>query len=100
MANTEIAQREVVKSKLKEPSKYKVIVLNDDHTPMDFVIVMLMEIFKHNETSSVNLTMRIHEQGSAVAGIYTYEIAEQKGIEVTLLARNNGFTLQVKIESE
>lgn len=100
MANTEIAQREVVKSKLKEPSKYKVIVLNDDHTPMDFVIVMLMEIFKHNEVSSVNLTMKIHEQGSAVAGIYTYEIAEQKGIEATNLAREHGYPLVIKVEAE
>lgn len=100
MSHTEIAQREVVKSKVREPSKYKVMVLNDDYTPMDFVIVMLMEIFKHNDASAVNLTMKVHEQGSAVAGIYTYEIAEQKGIEATNLAREHGYPLVIKVEAE
>jgi ATP-dependent Clp protease adaptor protein ClpS len=81
-------------------TKYKVIIQNDDHTPMDFVIAVMMHIFKHNEERARELTMQIHEQGSAVAGVYTYEVAEQKGVESTMLARQNGWPLAVRVEEE
>lgn len=86
--------------KFKEPGKFKVIVCNDDYTPMEFVIVMLMKIFKHSETSATDLTMKIHNTGSAVAGVYTYEIAEQKTVDATELARYNGWPLLLKLEPE
>jgi ATP-dependent Clp protease adaptor protein ClpS len=76
------------------------MVLNDDYTPMDFVVAMFMEIFNHNESSAVNLTVTVHNEGSAVAGIYTYEVAEQKGIDATNLARECGHPLQIKVEVE
>jgi ATP-dependent Clp protease adaptor protein ClpS len=82
------------------PGMYKVIIQNDDHTPMDFVIAVMMHIFKHNEERARELTMQIHEQGSAVAGVYTYEVAEQKGVESTMLARQNGWPLAVRVEEE
>ena len=82
------------------PGMYKVIVLNDDHTPMDFVIDILMNIFNHDAEASNNLTIKIHTEGSAVVGVYPYEIAEQKGIETTHIARQAGYPLNVKIESE
>lgn len=100
MAEAGIKQRETTKNRIKEPSKYKVMILNDDYTPMDFVVSMFMEIFKHPEDVAVNLTLKIHNEGSAVAGIYTYEIAEQKGIDATNLARECGHPLQLKIEAE
>ena len=86
--------------KIKQPGKYKVIVCNDDVTPIEFVISLLMIIFKHDEKTSYDLTYKIHHTGSAIAGIYTYEIAEQKGIDATTLARDSGYPLIIKIEPE
>jgi ATP-dependent Clp protease adaptor protein ClpS len=86
--------------KIKQPGKYKVIVCNDDVTPIEFVISLLMIIFKHDKKTSYDLTYKIHHTGSAVAGIYTYEIAEQKGIDATTLARDSGYPLIIKIEPE
>jgi ATP-dependent Clp protease adaptor protein ClpS len=100
MSETETQQRNLVTTTIIEPRKYKVIILNDDHTPMEFVIDVLMNIFNHNQESSEQLTMVIHHEGSAIAGIYPYEIAEQKSVETTHLARQAGFPLNVKIESE
>jgi len=95
-----IEKKKVTSKELKEPPKYKVVVLNDDVTPMDFVIAMLMALFKHSQDSAVNLTMKIHHEGSAVAGIYSHEIAEQKVLDATSMARNNGFPLILKAEAE
>jgi len=92
--------RETTKIKIKEPGKFKVIILNDDVTPMDFVVLMFMTVFHHTEEVAIDLTMKIHNEGSAVAGIYTYEIAEQKGIDATNLARKLSFPLVVKVEAE
>ena len=100
MANAIATRKEQTKSKLKEPGKFKVVVLNDDFTPMEFVIAMFMTVFNHSEDSAADLTIKIHHEGSAVAGIYTYEIAEQKGIDATTLARENGHPLQIKVEAE
>jgi ATP-dependent Clp protease adaptor protein ClpS len=83
-----------------EPSKYKVVLFNDDKTPMEFVIAMLIKIFRHSEDAAVDLTMKVHNEGHAVAGIYSYEVAEQKGIEGTNLARQHGYPLVIKVESE
>lgn len=85
---------------VKPPSLYNVIYVNDNTTTMEFVVETLMAVFGHSEESAMALTMKIHEEGSAVVGTYPYEIAEQKGVEVTLLARNNGFPLAVKLEAE
>ena len=74
--------------------------MNDNHTPMDFVVSVLMEIFKHSEKTAQELTMKIHSDGSTVVGLYTFEIAEQRSLEATKLARSNGFPLQIAIEKE
>ena len=91
---------EKIKQKITEPLKYKVIFVNDDQTPMDFVVDLLIQIFKHSQESAKDLTMKIHEEGSAVVGVYTFEIAEQKGVETTNLSRSHGFPLQIKLEKE
>lgn len=98
--NIDIVLDEKIKITEKEPRQYKVIFLNDDTTPMEFVVTVLMEIFKHSADTAENITMTIHNEGSGVVGIYSYEIAEQKSIETTALARNHGFTLQVRLEEE
>jgi len=100
MAEAITTRKDQTKNKLKEPGKFKVVVLNDDFTPMDFVVAMFMAVFKHSEAQAVDLTMKIHNDGSAIAGIYTYEIAEQKAIDSTTLARENGHPLQIKVEPE
>lgn len=83
---------------LKEPSMYRVIYINDDVTTMEFVIESLVTVFDHSVESAHELTVKIHNEGSAVVATLPYEMAEQKGVEVTQLARNNGFPLQVKLE--
>jgi len=97
---TEIQSDEKIAVSLKPPSLWKVIFLNDDSTPMEFVIDLLTGIFKHSEQSAKEVTLEVHNTGSGIAGIYVHEIAEQLGIEATKLARTNGFPLQVNIEEE
>lgn len=93
---TEIA----VQYDLKEPSMFKLIYLNDNQTAMEFVIESLVDIFDYNPTTAEKITMDIHEEGSAVVAVLPYEIAEQKGVEVTVAARSSGYPLQVKLEED
>lgn len=85
---------------LQEPPLFKIIYINDEVTSMDFVVSSLIDYFNYTEDTAENITMDIHNQGSAVVAILPYEIAEQKGIEVTLDARSQGYPLQVKVEAE
>ena len=98
--DTAVKSRNVVATIVKEPSKFKVVVCNDDVTPMEFVILMLMTIFRHSEESATDLTLKIHNDGQAIAGVYSFEIAEQKGIDATFLAREHGHPLQIRVEEE
>lgn len=100
MASADTATKTREKIKIKAPGKFKVIVLNDDHTPMDFVVALFVEIFKHQQDAAIELTMKIHNEGSAIGGVYTYEIAEQKGLDATNLAREYGHPLVIKVEAE
>lgn len=97
---TDIVIEEKIKETIFEPKKYKVVLINDDTTPMDFVVEILMTIFKHTEQTAQDLTMTVHKKGSAVVGIYSYEIAEQKAVETTKISREHGFPLQIAIEKE
>lgn len=96
----EIKLDEKIKKEIAEPPKYKVIFLNDDSTPIDWVIKVLVDIFKHSFETAEQITLTIHTEGSGIAGIYTYEIAEQKVIEATSASRTHGFPLQIKMEKE
>lgn len=91
---------EKIKKVTKEPTKYKVVCLNDDSTPIDWVIEILKTIFKHSNETAERLTLTIHTEGSGIAGIYTYEIAEQKSVEATVASRDKGFPLQIRLEKE
>jgi ATP-dependent Clp protease adaptor protein ClpS len=86
--------------KLSEPALFKIIYLNDDVTTIEFVVDSLIEYFKYAQETATKIAEDIHEQGSAVVAVLPYEIAEQLGIEITLAARNSGYPLQIKIESE
>ena len=85
---------------IPEPPLFKVIYLNDEQTSMEFVVRSLVTHFNYNQDTAKTLTMDIHSAGSAVVAVLPYEIAEQKGIEVTMEARTEGFPLQVKIEAD
>jgi ATP-dependent Clp protease adaptor protein ClpS len=91
---------EKIQMKVEEPSKYKVIMLNDDTTPMEWVIDLMKMIFNHSQETAEQLTLTIHNEGSAVVGIYTYEIAEQKSVESTNASREHGFPLQLRLDKE
>tara|TARA_B100002019_G_scaffold112827_1_gene97171 strand:+ start:163 stop:477 length:315 start_codon:yes stop_codon:yes gene_type:complete len=96
----EINVKEKVEQDVKEPSKYKVIFMNDNETPMDFVVAILTSVFRHSEQTAQELTMKIHNDGQAVVGVYSFEIAEQKAVEATKLSRENGYPLQIAIDKE
>ena len=100
MSNTDIAVDEKVRIRVPEPKRWKVILINDDVTPVDFVVTLLMDVFKHDPNSAGNITMQIHETGSAIAGVYNFEIAEIKAVESTTLARAAGYPLQIKMEED
>lgn len=85
---------------LKEPPMFKIIYLNDNQTSMEFVIDTLIDFFNYTTETAVKITQDIHEVGSAVVAVLPYEIAEQKGIEVTVHARSNNYPLQIKLEPE
>lgn len=102
MATTDLDVQidEKIKIDISEPKRYKVIFLNDDKTPIEFVIEILKDIFRHTDETAKDITLKVHHEGSAVVGVYTFEIAEQKGVEATHVARQAGFPLQIKIDQE
>ena len=98
MSNAEIHSKIKPNLSLKEPPLFRIIYLNDDVTSMEFVVETLVVVFNYDHITAQDITQIIHEDGSAVVATLPYEMAEQKGVEVTLLARNNGFPLAVKLE--
>jgi ATP-dependent Clp protease adaptor protein ClpS len=97
---TDVKIDEKIVVSLQPPKMWKVVFLNDDQTPMELVIELLTKIFKHSDARAEEITMEIHNTGSGIAGVYTYEIAEQRGIEATSLARANGSPLRIQVEQE
>lgn len=100
MAKTETKIKIKPNLALQEPPLYKIIYMNDDVTSMEFVVCSLIDYFNYTEDTAASITQDIHNQGSAVVAVLPYEIAEQKGIEVTLDARTQGYPLLVKVEAE
>jgi ATP-dependent Clp protease adaptor protein ClpS len=86
------------KTRLKEPGDYRVILLNDDYTSMEFVVHVLELIFHKNEAEANDIMLRIHKQGRGTAGIYTFDIAKTKSGQVIALAEQNDFPLQCIVE--
>jgi ATP-dependent Clp protease adaptor protein ClpS len=85
---------------VKEPPLYRVVYLNDNQTTYEFVVESLIEYFDYTAETAEQITVDIHESGSAIVAVLPYEIAEQKGIEVTMLARAQSYPLQIKLEPE
>ena len=88
------------KSDIPEPVRYNVIYINDEVTTQEFVVETLVIIFNYTQIEAEEMTLKVHKEGSAVVATMPYDMAEQKGVEVTMLARNNGFPLVVKLEPE
>ena len=88
------------KPKLKKPPLYKVIMLNDDYTPMEFVIEMLQTYFSKSQEQATEIMLHIHQKGIGICGLYTYEIAESKATQDLDKARKNQHPLQIKLEKE
>jgi len=85
---------------LSEVKRYKVVLLNDDFTSMDFVVEVLMELFDHTVDSAINIMLQIHRSGRGVCGLYTYEVAETKISQVEKRARENEYPLKAIMEEE
>lgn len=96
MSETSVLERTEVK--IKKPRKFKVVIHNDDFTPIEFVIQLLITHFEKTPDDAVNLTMTIHENGKGIAGVYSKEIAQQKVAEATEDAVSYGFPLKIVAE--
>ncbi len=92
------AVRERSGEKVRTPRLYRVVLLNDDYTTMEFVVAVLEEVFRKSPAEAYRLMMQIHTQGRAVCGAYTYEVAETKVGAVRELAAQAGFPLQASLE--
>ena len=100
MAQSETKTRIKPLEAIKEPPLYRVVYLNDNQTTYEFVIETLVEYFDYSVETAEQITVDIQEAGSAVVAVLPYEIAEQKGVEVTMLARAQSYPLQIKLEPE
>jgi ATP-dependent Clp protease adaptor protein ClpS len=92
----------VVKSRpaTKKPAMYKVLMLNDDYTPMEFVVHVLERFFQKTREEATRIMLHVHRRGVGVCGVYTYEVAETKVTQVMDLARQNQHPLQCTIEKD
>ena len=86
--------------KTKKPTLYRVLMLNDDYTPMEFVVIVLQRFFGHDLEAAQKIMLHVHQRGIGVCGIYSYEIAEAKVNQVTQFARQNEHPLQLQLEQE
>ena len=86
------------KTKLKKPSLYKVLILNDDYTPMEFVVYLLKSFFNKSNEEATKIMLHVHQNGIGVCGIFSYEIAETKVIQVLDMSRKNNHPLQCTME--
>lgn len=84
--------------KLKKPKMYKVLLLNDDYTTMEFVVYVLQSVFQRSETEAVQIMLHVHRNGQGVAGVYTFEIAETRVAQVEAQAREHEFPLRCSME--
>ena len=91
---------EDVKQKIKKPSMYKVLMLNDDYTPMEFVVLVLEKFFKKSHDEAIQIMLHVHQNGVGICGVFPYEIAETKVIQVLETAKKNDHPLQCTMEKD
>ena len=100
MAKEQSLIKERQHTNLSEPRRYKVIIYNDDFTPMEFVVSVLIKVFFKSEEDANALMLKVHHSDKAVVGIYTYDIALSKANKATLMAREENYPLRLKVEPE
>ena len=88
------------RTKTKKPSLYRVVMLNDDYTPMEFVVLILQRFFGHNSQVAQKIMLHVHQKGVGVCGVFTFEVAEAKINQVMTFARQNEHPLQLQMEKE
>jgi len=88
------------RTKTKKPALYRVILLNDDYTPMEFVVYVLQRFFQKSVEEATTIMLHVHQNGVGICGIFTYEVAETKVTQVMELARQHGHPLQCTMEKE
>jgi len=98
MTDTGGAVKERVQVQKKEPTLYKVVLLNDDYTTMEFVVEVLMSVFQKTASEAYQIMMNVHVNGRGIAGVYPWEVAETKAETVISTARESGFPLQAVTE--
>ena len=90
----------LTRERLDKPPRYKVLLLNDDYTSMEFVVAVLMQVFRHSQASATRIMLHIHNSGVGIAGVYSREVAETRVAQVETLAREAGHPLQCTLEPE
>lgn len=100
MAKQQSGTRERLKSRLQEPNMYKVIMHNDDFTTMEFVVEVLKTVFFKQEAEAEQLMLQVHRAGSAVVGLYTYDIAISKVQKAMRMAREKGYPFKLTCEKD
>lgn len=100
MAKEQTQTRERQRQKLREPRRYKVIIYNDDFTTMEFVVMILQQVFLKSEEEAQALMLKVHHSDKAVVGIYSYDIAVSKASKATAMAREQGYPLRLTVEPD
>lgn len=93
---TDIAEKTEIR--LKQPRQYKVVMYNDDFTPMDVVVEILIDVFRKNYEEAVSIMMMVHKGNRAVVGAYSYDIAKSKAAKAVKIARDQGYPFRVEVE--
>lgn len=96
--NTSTGVKELSKAKIEEPLQFQVIFFNDDFTTTDFVVSVLMVVFNKSQAEATALMLKVHHEGSAVVGIYSFDMAMSKANRATSIARHEGFPLKIIVE--
>jgi len=100
MADIDVDQRTKIQPKVERPRLYKVILVNDDYTPREFVVTVLKAIFRMNEARAHSVMITAHTKGSCVVAVYTREVAEEKATRATEAGRRKGYPLLFTTEPE
>ncbi len=100
MARHQTQLRERQRTDQREPRRYKVVIHNDDVTTMEFVVMILVQVFMKSREDAVALMLQVHNSGKGAAGIYSYDIALSKARKATNMAREQGFPLLLTVEPE
>ena len=88
------------KPALKRPARFRVVLLNDDYTPMDFVVLVLVRFFRKTEQEATEIMLAVHNQGKGIAGVFPFEVAETKAMQCNQFAKHNNFPLKTVVEKD